>query len=391
MSFPAADVIARSLGCSDSAVGRIRHAVLSTLFSLTWESGHCMVSLRQLVHDAHQLCLHRNAEVHLSPAEVIECIFDMSKRHYLALKSLDDPSKLFSLQELEYLSSSSRCVVFPTSLNDAEEVVASVIGKRCQHKQRDEIIDQSDAGVKSLKSRMNVIGRSGLLDELNVLEESLVRRQRELHCLMKKAKKAKVENDRVVESMISDDDLHQQQLSSLAVYEIPTYLESNINLVIESINQLKSDISRHRSVLKLEDGEYYPWELRFPIGWDASGVEPSMNSNSEVEWDPVNSRKEQLSSALKQLGLEPRSLSSSSSSSHEELLQAGPKTREKMLELARSVQLKYGGKRLSLTQAQAVELAQQERLLLLSGGPGVGKTETVRAIVKVLQQVQSPS
>jgi hypothetical protein len=106
-------------------------------------------------------------------------------------------------------------------------------------------------------------------------------------------------------------------------------------------------------------GAVYPWEANYPAGWLHASDEPDDDERQGESGDAGGNS-----------GSGDRIPGGKAPS-------AGA-VRRRLAALAVSVQARWGGKRLSLAQAQAVALATDERLLLVSGGPGVGKTETVR-------------
>ena len=117
----------------------------------------------------------------------------------------------------------------------------------------------------------------------------------------------------------------------------------------------------------------YPWEAKYPKGW----LEEAKNDNSGIENANGGTSDKDLSTNNDLTSAPGEEDTGGTSNRITEPITALT-VRHRLASLAASAQARWGGKRLSLAQAQAVALATDEKLLLVSGGPGVGKTETVR-------------
>ena len=128
----------------------------------------------------------------------------------------------------------------------------------------------------------------------------------------------------------------------------------------------------------------YPWEAKYPKGWLEEANNDNLiseNENGGVNTNSDGTNQEDLSDNSS------RGVSGSGSSIDEPI--SALTVRHRLASLAASAQARWGGKRLSLAQAQAVALATDEKLLLVSGGPGVGKTETVRGCDPLIKGIRA--
>lgn len=372
------------------APGRIRHGILSTLNQLTWAEGHCCTPISQLVaHSISTLTCNipkrksnfsmEGSFLYIPTSETITmALEDLDRRHFLHIETHE--ARRSSPQTHH---GSSTTVVFPRKLMEAEDIIAEAIAARCQvilspSKSQP---DSSHSGSEGLRSRNTKEPKFPIPFTKMPYE----------------ARISSPPDHPSISSASSDANAYVPMLtpdaSSIPVSDQPLSA-GHLAILRREVEATENALKRRRAELS--------------SGQASSAIKPAILAAVSHLERSLSEKKRML-----ETGRSAFVSDSTTSTSNDDGIKSSKKSavlveREDILDgaaypwqnadeeisddrknelqnLANKIHAQdWSRNRLTLEQTEAVSLALDQKLLLVSGGPGTGKTETLRALVQAL-------